>query len=246
MQEQRLGSGRGDHVAVGAPADAQPDPVEHGPGRGHRLPEDAGPRGRRGRRHGQLGAARLHRDDAGRDALRRRRARRRADGRRRRLRRHRRVPVQRAGASSSPAPRSTSTAAPTRRCSSRPEVRRIGRQRRVASERDAASVLAASRARRVSTLARCVRYSTLALRSACGSASAAACSAASSTDAPPASADATLVARIGVEPMLTRPTPASPLRRQAATPTIAQSWARRLNFWKLQPAPLHLRARGSR
>ena len=37
--------------------------------------------------------------------------------------------------------------------------------------------------------------------------------------------------------MLTRPTPASPLRRHAATPTIAQSWARRLNFWKLHPAP---------
>ena len=37
--------------------------------------------------------------------------------------------------------------------------------------------LAASRARRVSTLARWTRYSTLALRSACGSASAAACSA---------------------------------------------------------------------
>ena len=47
----------------------------------------------------------------------------------------------------------------------------------------------------------------------------------------------TLVARIGVEPMLTRPTPASPLRRHAATPTIAQSWARRLNFWKPHPAP---------
>ena len=47
----------------------------------------------------------------------------------------------------------------------------------------------------------------------------------------------TLVARIGVLPMLTSATPESPLRRQAATPTIAQSCARRLNFWKLQPAP---------
>ena len=37
--------------------------------------------------------------------------------------------------------------------------------------------------------------------------------------------------------MLTSPTPAwSPLRH-AATPTIAQSCARRLNFWKFQPAP---------
>ena len=37
--------------------------------------------------------------------------------------------------------------------------------------------------------------------------------------------------------MLTRATPASPLRRHAATPTIAQSCARRLNFWKPHPAP---------
>ena len=29
----------------------------------------------------------------------------------------------------------------------------------------------------------------------------------------------------------------------AATPTIAQSWARRLNFWKLQPAPFILGTR---
>ena len=41
--------------------------------------------------------------------------------------------------------------------------------------------------------------------------------------------------------MLTSPTPLSPLRRQAATPTIAQSWARRLNFWKFQPGAVHLR-----
>ena len=51
----------------------------------------------------------------------------------------------------------------------------------------------------MSTLARCTRYSTLALRSACGSASAAACSAASAIDAPPASADDTLVASTGVD-----------------------------------------------
>ena len=47
----------------------------------------------------------------------------------------------------------------------------------------------------------------------------------------------TAVARIGVEPMFTRPTPELPLFRTAATPTMAQSWARRLNFWNDQPAP---------
>ena len=36
--------------------------------------------------------------------------------------------------------------------------------------------------------------------------------------------------------MLTRAMPVVPLRT-AATPTIAQSWARRLNFWNDQPAP---------
>ena len=41
-------------------------------------------------------------------------------------------------------------------------------------------------------------------------------------------ADATLLARTGVEPMLTRPTPDSLPRRHAATPTMAQSCARRL------------------
>ena len=46
----------------------------------------------------------------------------------------------------------------------------------------------------------------------------------------------TAVARSGVEPMLTRPIPVVPLRT-AATPTMAQSWARRLNFWNDQPAP---------
>ena len=40
--------------------------------------------------------------------------------------------------------------------------------------------------------------------------------------------------------MLTSATPLSPLLRHAATPTMAQSWARRLNFWKLQPALAHL------
>ena len=41
----------------------------------------------------------------------------------------------------------------------------------------------------------------------------------------------------GVEPMLTRPTPVRAVARTAATPTMAQSWARRLNFWNDQPAP---------
>jgi hypothetical protein len=34
--------------------------------------------------------------------------------------------------------------------------------------------------------------------------------------------------------MLTRATPVVPLR-MTAQPTMAQSWARRLNFWKPQP-----------
>ena len=40
--------------------------------------------------------------------------------------------------------------------------------------------------------------------------------------------------------MLTSAMPVVPLTT-AATPTIAQSWARRLNFWKDHPAPAHLR-----
>ena len=48
-------------------------------------------------------------------------------------------------------------------------------------------------------------------------------------EAPPASAASTPEARTGVEPMLTRLTPAPP--SATATPTMAQSWARRLNFW---------------
>ena len=58
--------------------------------------------------------------------------------------------------------------------------------------------------RRTRTLARWVRYSTLALRSACGSASAAASWAASSIDGPGGDrVGDTAVARIGTEPMLT-------------------------------------------
>ncbi len=102
------------------------------------------------------------------------------------------------------------------------------------AERGSAGLEGALRTR---TLARCTRYSGLALRSLCGSASSAASCAASAIDAPCERAFDTLVARIGVDPMLTSPTPLSPLRRQAATPTMAQSWARRLNFWKFHPAP---------
>ena len=37
--------------------------------------------------------------------------------------------------------------------------------------------------------------------------------------------------------MFTSATPVVPFRT-AATPTMAQSWARRLNFWNDQPAPV--------
>src|SRR3954465_3362720 len=67
--------------------------------------------------------------------------------------------------------------------------------------------LAASRARRTSTLARCRRYSGEAFRSVGGSVPSAASSAASLIDAPWASACSTAVARNGVPPMLTRPMP---------------------------------------
>ena len=50
-------------------------------------------------------------------------------------------------------------------------------------------------------------------------------------------------ARSGVVPMLTRPTPEAVPFCQAATPTMAQSWARRLNFWKPQVAPFILGTR---
>ena len=151
------------------------------------VPQDARPRGRRRRGHGQLACSpgctgptgsRSSTATAPDDV---------PHGRRRRLRRHRRLPVQRAGEvpHRRPDPR-------RRRRLPGPAVTRLGdsvgcSRTEVAS--DGGQELAASRARRVRTLARWVRYSTLALRSACGSASAAACSAASATDAPPASAD---------------------------------------------------------
>ena len=68
--------------------------------------------------------------------------------------------------------------------------------------------------------------------------------AASAGDAPLRSADSTPSARTGVEPMFTSATPGvSP--PTAATPTIAQSCARRLNFSNAQPAPLVLGTRTS-
>src|ERR1035437_3656441 len=68
--------------------------------------------------------------------------------------------------------------------------------------------------------------------SAAGLVPSAARDAASATDAPPASASSTAMARIGVDAMLTRPTE-SPC---TATPTMAQSMARLVNFWNDQPA----------
>src|SRR5947207_2549564 len=95
---------------------------------------------------------------------------------------------------------------------------------------------AASSARRTSTRARCSRYSGAALMSPDGSVPSAACSAASAIDAPPATASSTATARSGVVPMFTSATRVSSFRT-AMAPTIAQSWARRWNFWYENPAP---------
>src|ERR1035441_6110127 len=75
--------------------------------------------------------------------------------------------------------------------------------------------------------------------SAAGLVPSAARDAASATDAPPASASSTAMARIGVDAMLTRPTE-SPC---TATPTMAQSMARLVNFWNDQPAAAGLGTR---
>ena len=90
--------------------------------------------------------------------------------------------------------------------------------------------------RRTSTRARCRRYSLEALRSDDGSVPSPARAAASAAEAPSASAASTAAARSGTEPMFTRPIDVEPLRT-ATTPTIAQSWARRLNFWNDQVVP---------
>ena len=65
--------------------------------------------------------------------------------------------------------------------------------------------------------------------------------AASAADAPCVSAFSTAVARSGVEPMLTSATWVPPFTRAATAPTIAQSWARRLNFSYAKPAAPLLR-----
>ena len=70
-----VGEGGRDHVDRGAAADPEPDPVEHGPGRAHRLPQDARARGRGRRCDRELVAARAARDRAPHGAARRRRAR---------------------------------------------------------------------------------------------------------------------------------------------------------------------------
>ena len=75
MQAQRWGRVRRDHVDRGAPADRRPDPLEHRARRPHRVPQDAGPRGRGRRRHRELAPARAPRHRAARGALRRRRRR---------------------------------------------------------------------------------------------------------------------------------------------------------------------------
>ena len=79
-----------------------------------------------------------------------------------------------------------------------------------------------------------------ALRSPGGSVPSSATLAASVADAPDVMADSDADARRGVEPTFTSPIPVVPLRTQA-TPTMAQSCARRLNFWNDHPAPARLR-----
>src|SRR6266540_3431881 len=94
-------------------------------------------------------------------------------------------------------------------------------------------------ARRVSTFARWLRYSADAVTSSLGDVPSAALShaadSASMLASEPASACSTACARSGVDPMLVSATRASampPLSRRtaAATPTIAQACATRLNF----------------
>ena len=104
------------------------------------------------------------------------------------------------------------------------------------NDRGKMRVQIASSARRTSTCARCVRYSGDAFRSEGGSVPTAASRAASAAVAPWASAVSTAVARSGVEPMLTSATWVPPFTRVATAPTIAQSWARRLNFSYANPA----------
>ena len=95
-----------------------------------------------------------------------------------------------------------------------------------------------------STRARWRRNSADALRSRRGSDSLVGELAAASAVAPDRRAASTADARTGVLPMFTSATPGrSP--PTAATPTIAQSWARRVNFSNAHPAPAHLGTRTS-
>src|SRR5688500_3040937 len=89
---------------------------------------------------------------------------------------------------------------------------------------------ASSRARRTSTLESSLRYSALRNASEGGVVPSSARAAAAAGSAPPASASSTPEARSGVSPMFVSATAAEPFCCTAATPTIAQSIARRLNF----------------
>ena len=60
-----LGPDRGDHLARGPAALSRPGAVHHGPGRRHRFPAHPGPRGRRRRGHRELGATGLPRHRPG-------------------------------------------------------------------------------------------------------------------------------------------------------------------------------------
>ena len=89
---------------------------------------------------------------------------------------------------------------------------------------------ACSSARRVSTRARCCRNSALAAGSLGGLVPSAARSAALAGSEPEASASSTPCARTGVGPMFVSATRAEPFEATAATPTVAQSCARRWNL----------------
>ena len=116
----------------------------------------------------------------------------------------------------------------------------VGRGRAGARPAPSAQASASASARCVSTRARCFRNSAEAAVSLDGSVPSAACAAASAGDAPPATASSTAVARSGVPPMFVerdRRPDGEPLSRwtSAATPTVAQSCARRWYFRYDQP-----------
>ncbi len=131
MADAGLGPGGGHHLGVGAPADPDADPVEHGPGRRHRLPQDA----RRSRSpaqgvtvnsvqpgiHATERFRQLYGDDADSVAAVAENIPVRTVGRAEDFGDGRRLPVLRRRPGSSPAPPSRSTAAPAAASS-----RRIG------------------------------------------------------------------------------------------------------------------------